>query len=292
MQNSQYRIGVITNVHGQVMNDLTQLAKSEGVTFDQITFPYIPLSDLNTSDFISRVCEYDIVYYRTGMKGSAVAELTHILNQRSIPMINGITKEPFMHLKSRQALIAGRHNIQQPRTCQMSKHSYETASSIFGDTFVIKPDDGSKGTDVQLVKSQDDFEMFRQTRKKTGYIYQAYLSEAEEYRVYTLGSKGIASYKKVLGDGDFRANLHVGATMTKTEPERLEKLLSFGGQVAEAFGSDISGVDILYKDNQCYFLELNWQPGWEQLDELSGANYSRKTLQYILDKAHHFHSSS
>ncbi len=290
MKYTQYKIAVITNVSGQSMQDLKATAHNHGIIFDQITFRNIPLAGFAESELVQKICSYDVVYYRTGMRGPIIDELSHILRRKRIPFINGVAQHSYMHQKIRQALIAGRYNIPQPRSYYIGGFNYARVSEVLGDTFVVKPDDGSKGDDVTLVSSEAELLAFKETKKKDTYLYQELIEEAEEYRVYTLGSKGVASYKKTAGSEDFRANLHTGGTITPTEPELVEMLLTFGGKVAKSFGADISGVDILVKDNKPLFLELNWQPGWEKLDEAAGSNYCEETMQYILQKTHTHHS--
>lgn len=286
MKHTHYTIGVLTNVTGQSMQDLQKTASENGVVFEQITFPSIPLTDFTKSELVKKISSYDVVYYRTGMLGPVIDELSHVLDSKNIPYVNGVSRHSYLHQKIRQALIADRYTIPQPKSFIVSNYKYKNVASVLGPTFVIKPDDGSKGNEVALIKSEEELTDFKNRKKKDRHLYQEYIENAEEYRVYTVGGKGIATYKKVLGDEDFRANMHVGASMTSTEPERTGQLLEFGGYVSRCFGADISGVDILIKDGKCLFLELNWQPGWAQLDTLTGTDFCEETIQYLLKKAH------
>ena len=286
MKHTKYKIGVLTNVTGQSMQDLGGAAKKHEVDFEQIRFPSIPLSDLRNSDLIKQMSKYDVIYYRTGMRGAVVDEVAAILKDMKIPCVNCVAKHPFIHSKIRQALTADRYGIPQPKSFYVANFSYENAKAALGETFVIKANDGSKGDQMALIHSAEELLEFKKQKTKETYLYQEYIDNAEEYRVYTIGKRGVAVYKKTRGDSDFRANLHVGGGMTKAEPEMVDKLMAFGGRVADCFGADFSGVDVLMKDGQPLFLELNLQPGWESLDELTGISYCEEVIQYLLERAH------
>ncbi len=286
MEYTQYKIAVVTNSDGQSLSDLKRTADEYGVVFDQITFPYLSLNDFRTSDLINTLRQYDIVYYRTGMRDTTIDELAFVLAELNIPLINGSQTHPGVHKKIQQALLAGRHRIPHPKSYLVDKFDYSVAASLLGSSFVVKPDVGAHGTEVAIVSSAEELKKVQEDRSKDKYIFQELITGADEYRVYTVGDRGIASYKKIPGQDDFRANLHAGGGITETEPERVQQLLTFGGHVAKCFGADISGVDVLMKDGECMLLELNWQPGWEQLDEVSGTDFSKETIRYILRKAH------
>lgn len=288
MEHTQYKIAVVTNATGQSMTDLKQTAEKNNVVFDQITFPYISLNEFENSDFINKLRDYDIVYYRTGMRDTTIDELAWVLKEKGIPLVNGSQTHPGIHKKIQQALIAGRCNIPHPRSYLVDKFNYEVASSLLGKKFVVKPDVGAHGTEVCIVTSAEELEEVKKNRVKDKYVFQELIENADEYRVYTVGNRGIASYKKISNEADFRANLHAGGGIEETEPERVQQLLAFGGYVAGCFGADISGIDVLMKNGECMLLELNWQPGWEQLDEMSGTNFSEETIQHILNKAHQY----
>jgi len=291
MQHTQYKIAVITNGGKQTMDDLTATTHDHGVVFDKITHKTLSLTNLAESDFVKTLLQYDIVYYRTGLKGAALSELAHILQTHNVPTINCFPNHQYIHEKSRQATLAGRFGIKHPETI-LGPTTYETIATTIGTPFVAKPITGAQGTGVTLVSSQAELETVRTEQKHKPLIYQAYMEGAEEYRVYTLGNRGITSYKKVPSEKDFRANLHVGGSMHPTEPERKAALLAFAAKVATAFDVDISGVDVLLKDDELYLLEINTQPGWENLDQVSQQDLTTQTVQFILDRAHAWHTKT
>lgn len=282
---SSLRIGVITNITtGQSYQDLKLSAQNLGVAFEQIPVPFIELSNFATSEFVKTALTYDIVYYRTGLRDTALDHLTNILKTAHIPLING-SEHAGSHRKIQQSLIAGAHDLRQPKSLSMTKPDYDTIASQLGSTFVAKPDFASHGSDVKLVSSQTDLLELKKSTNRDRFIFQELIENATEYRVYTLGANYVASYKKIPSSGDFRANLHAGGLMTHTEPELVPLLSDFSTKVSKAFQADIAGLDIFIKDNTCIFLELNWQPGWENLDAITGTKFSNESIKYMIDVA-------
>ncbi len=277
------RIGVITNVtSGQSYRELKKSAENLGVVFEQIPVPYLDLSSFTTSELVRTALTYDAVYYRTGLRDTALDHLTSILGAANIPFING-SRHAGSHRKVQQALIAELRGIPQPKSISMTKPSYRVLAERLGASFVAKPDYASHGNDVQMIHTEAELSNLHDNTSRDRFIFQELIADADEYRIYMLGNQYIASYKKVPASDDFRANLHAGGSMIPTEPERVSLLARFGTEVAEAFHADIAGLDVFVKDNQCIFLELNWQPGWENLDAITGTKFSNETINYILD---------
>ncbi|MFM2424450.1 MAG: hypothetical protein RLZZ70_841 [Candidatus Parcubacteria bacterium] len=282
------RIGVITsNTNSQSFRDLKCSATNMQVQFEQIAVPYLELSSFGESSFVANALSYDAVYYRTGLRDTALDHLTQILDTANIPLING-SKHAGSHRKVQQALIADLHGVPQPKSISATKPRYDILAAILGPRFVAKPDFSAHGTDVQIINSSEALTHLHKNTKRDRFIYQELIEGADEYRVYMLGNEYIASYKKIPSSADFRANLHAGGSMTATEPDRVELLSDFGRKVAIAFESDIAGLDVFIKDGQCIFLELNWQPGWENLDAITGTKFSNETIQYITNMAHQY----
>jgi len=275
------RIGVITNYAvGPAFQELKQSADALDVSLEQIKVPFIELSNFSDSELVQKTLSYDAVYYRTGLRDTALDHLTVILKRANIPLING-SEHSGSHRKVQQSLIADAAGILQPRGLSMENPKYEKIANKLGPSFIAKPDFSSHGTDVKLITSQADLTTLIKTTNRDRFIFQELIKNVSEYRVYTLGRKYIASYKKILPTGDFRANLHTGGSMITTEPKYVSLLSEFSAKVADAFQADIAGLDIFIADNTCMFLELNWQPGWENLEAITGINFSDETIKYI-----------
>lgn len=280
----KHKIGVITNsTSGQSLDDLLKSAQKFDVGFELVPAPLINISDFEQSHFVKKLLNYDVIYYRTGLRDTALEALTGYLSHIRKPLINGGTI-PNLHRKIQQALLAGQHNILQPKTLYVKEPIFATLAEELNTPFVAKPDFSSHGNDVTLIQNESELKNLLETTNRDRWLFQEYITNATEYRVYTLGNKYVTSYKKTPGSTDFRANLHAGGTMTATESSYVPLLKTFSEKIAEVFQSDIAGIDVFIKNNVCYFIELNWQPGWEFLDDITGTDFSDETIKYILSK--------
>ncbi|MAZ30400.1 hypothetical protein CL655_03940 [bacterium] len=286
MQHTQYSIGVITNLDTPPFQELKDTAWEYGVRLEKISPAHVTLSSFADSDFLHRLKQFDVIYYRTGLRNSALEEVAYHMRKAGIPVLNDGARHHALHKKIRQALIASRFNIPQPQTIWAQTIQFNEVADQLGVPFVVKPDEGSKGNAVALIESEKQLHDHLTQYHHKNFICQKYIEHATEYRVYTVNGKALASYKKQPGNNDFRANLHVGGEIRKTEPEMTKLLYPFAEKVSAAFGAEIAGIDILTHDNACLFLELNWQPGWRQVQELNGVNFPYETIQYALKKAH------
>ena len=167
MQFTQYRIAVVTNSNGPSMQDLKSIADQHSVVFDSMNYDHVSLTDLAESDYVKALLTYDIVYYRTGMRDTTLNFLTAILNKHNIPIINGSSVHLNGHRKIQQALICAENNILHPKSYMLSDNRYETARKLLGDTFVTKPDVGSKGKHVALISSQAELDAQLQHKSAT-----------------------------------------------------------------------------------------------------------------------------
>lgn len=286
MNHTTYKVGVLTNSDSISLQELHQLATETGVVFEDIGFDYIPLSNLKDSDVMRKISSYDVIYYRTGMRETTLQEVARLTHEYNIPIVNASYYTHLSHKKIQQALIASQNHINQPKSLVITTVDYETIKAQLGSTFVAKPDIGSKGKRVELISSQAELETYMKGRIKSNYLFQEQILDAVEYRVYIINEQVVASYKKQAGANDFRANLHAGGSLSKTEDAMLPLLQTFGNSIGKAFQVEIGAADVLVKDGICLFLELNHQPGWRQLEDISGVDFAKLTLQYLLDRAH------
>jgi glutathione synthase/RimK-type ligase-like ATP-grasp enzyme len=277
---SNYSVGFIANDVSPAMQDMITHANQVGGCFERIPCRLISLDSLASAQWLHGLLRYDVIYYRIGLRRTILAEVIQFCRKHNKLLINASEKHPYSHEKIQQAIIAGQCDIPQPAT-YWGPATYQQIVAELNDTFVIKPNVGAHGTAVALIHTEQEFIDYTAENNVNNCIYQEYIVPDGEYRVYTLGNQGVSSYKRILGNDDFRGNLHAGATMTATEPELSNSLHVFAGQIAEKFGCHIAGVDVLYKDGAFLFLELNWQPGWDGSRTLTDVNQPNLTYEYI-----------
>lgn len=182
--------------------------------------------------------------------------------------------------------------------------------------FIQKPAKGSKGKDVELILNNSDLKNKLVDIKKN--VYQNFIKNSGDYRVFVLGGKVLGIIKRTAKDGGFLNNISKGGVATQiTDQGVISELSHIGTVVAFSLKLTLCGVDVIYDEisKKYFFLEVNTVPQWKGFQEATKTNvakevitlcqelYSRKTskdtaklilnsynnnLQYLRDKKFHF----
>jgi len=152
---------------------------------------------------------------------------------------------------------------------------------------VIKLNEGSQGTGVVLAEkrsaSQSVIEAFRGLY--ANFLVQEFVAEANgsDLRCFVVGKKVVAAMQRVASPGEFRANLHRGASAVPASLSADEKRIAV--RAAAALGLGIAGVDLLRSDRGPLLLEVNASPGLEGIETVTGVNVSGHIIQHLEQQA-------
>ena len=122
-------------------------------------------------------------------------------------------------------------------------------------------------------------EAFLKMKEKV--ILQEFVRESNgsDLRVFIVDGQIVASMERRARPGEFRSNLHRGATSRRihlTEEER-----KAARKAAELMNLKVAGVDILRSDHGPLVLEVNASPGLEGIEGTTGTDIAGKIIQYI-----------
>jgi len=104
-----------------------------------------------------------------------------------------------------------------------------------------------------------------------------------DLRAFVLGGQVIAAMEREAKDGDIRANASIGGTghpVTLTDEEQRVAIAS-----AKAFDLEIAGVDILRSNRGPLVIEVNSNPGFKELERVTGINVAKAILEYAMIEA-------
>jgi ribosomal protein S6--L-glutamate ligase len=106
-------------------------------------------------------------------------------------------------------------------------------------------------------------------RDRNPLIVETFVAEANrsDLRVFVVGGNIVAAMERHAKEGDIRANIHTGGTGTPVTLSQAERELAI--QAARALGLDIAGVDIIRSNNGPLVLEVNANPGFEALSNVT-----------------------
>jgi ribosomal protein S6--L-glutamate ligase len=111
-------------------------------------------------------------------------------------------------------------------------------------------------------------------------LLQEYIAEAEgkDIRIFVVGGQMVAAMERNAEEGDFRSNVGQGGTGGPYEPT--EEEIHMAIKATKAIGLEIAGVDIIQTKHGPAIMEVNANPGFEELEEASGVNVAEAIVEY------------
>ncbi|MEO5950529.1 MAG: RimK family alpha-L-glutamate ligase [Candidatus Saccharimonadales bacterium] len=168
-----------------------------------------------------------------------------------------------------------RHSVETPLTVKLSLGShFQDCADTLGLPFIIKPAAGTHGEGIVLVHKQEDF------TPDLGLLAQVYIAESlgRDLRVVVVNGIVIAAMERQAAEGDFRANLHLGAIGRPVKIDRATEVLAVSA--ATALELDIAGVDIIMSSAGPQVLECNPSPGII-ISDVTGINIEDAMIDFI-----------
>lgn len=154
-----------------------------------------------------------------------------------------------------------------------------------GPPWVVKITDGSQGHGVTLVESAGAAEAVIEALLGAGrrLLIQRFIPHAADMRLFVLGSEVVAAMRRWVPTGQFRANIHQGATGESARPTERQALLAL--EAARILGLEMAGVDILETEDGPAVLEANASPGLEGIEAATGRNLAAAVIKFLETKA-------
>ena len=99
-----------------------------------------------------------------------------------------------------------------------------------------------------------------------------------DLRAFVVGDKVVAAMERVAKDDDVRANASIGGTGHPVELSDAERNAAIAA--AKAFDLEIAGVDILRSKNGPVVIEVNANPGFKELERITGVDVAKAIVEY------------
>lgn len=158
--------------------------------------------------------------------------------------------------------------------------------AVGGAPVVIKLVEGSRGAGVVLAETAEAAEsVITALHMLEGHLLvQNFVAEADgrDIRAFVVGDRVVASMMRIAKPGEFRANLHRGATAEAVEITDEEAEMSV--RAANAMGLDVAGVDFLRSERGPLFLEVNSSPGLEGIEGYTGVDVADAIIEHMEKK--------
>lgn len=210
-----------------------------------------------------------------------------ILRQLEIMKINLLNNSQAI-TQSRDKLhtlqIMAQHGLDIPIT-SFANSSYDTKDLIKlvgGSPLIVKLLEGTKGVGVVLAEtskaSESVINAFRSLHADV--LVQQFIKESKghDIRCFVIGNEVVASMERIASDGEFRANIHLGATAKAVEISDKERDIAI--KATQLMGLDIAGVDMVRSNSGVKILEVNSSPGLEGIENASGIDIANKMIEF------------
>jgi ribosomal protein S6--L-glutamate ligase len=190
--------------------------------------------------------------------------------------------------KLRCAQRLASYGVDTPRTVFVGdgQNIEELVASIGGFPVVIKMLESTHGVGVllaeNLLQTSSILEAFQKLGERV--ILQEFIAEAEgsDIRAVVINGEVVASMRRQAKAGEFRSNLHRGASAVPVELTRQEEEIS--RKVARVIGLEVAGIDILRSHRGPLIMEVNASPGLEGIENTTGLDVAGKFIELVESK--------
>jgi ribosomal protein S6--L-glutamate ligase len=152
---------------------------------------------------------------------------------------------------------------------------------VGGTPVVVKTLSGSKGEGVLLLDSYISAKSTLQAlfKQNTSILIQEFLdSKGCDYRGIVVGERVVASYKRQAQKGDFRANIHKGASAVPVILSQEEQ--DFCVKCAKTLNLQTAGIDFMRDESGFRLIEVNGNYGFT-IQSITGVNIGMELINFI-----------
>ena len=201
-----------------------------------------------------------------------------------IPVINRSKAIATARHKFRSLRILAQHGLPIPPSLTVGSAAFlENAVADIGEyPFILKPFHGTHGRGVMLLDTPTSLTSTVDALCDLhhDYVIQAFVKEADgvDIRILIVGGEAIAAMKRSAPPGEFRANIHKGASgEAVTLPEEYIRLAI---KATAALELEVAGVDLLETNEGPVVLEVNPSPGFEELQSVTGIDIAAAIIEF------------
>ncbi len=190
--------------------------------------------------------------------------------------------------KLRALQVLSGNGLPVPRTVMVGRYEnlHQVAVKLGGFPVVVKLLESTHGEGVELARNFWELQrlMTNYFRFHDRVILQEFIPEARgaDTRVIVVENRIVASMRRQAKPGEFRSNLHRGATSLTIDLKPEEKQLVL--QVVEALDIQVAGVDLLPSKKGALVMEVNASPGLEGIETTTGVDVAGAIVGFVVRK--------
>jgi len=163
---------------------------------------------------------------------------------------------------------------------------------VGGAPLVVKLVQGSQGRGVVLTETaqaaRSVIGAFQDL--EADILVQEFIGEAKgtDLRCFVIGGKVVGAMLRRAAPGEFRANLHRGASPETVKLSRQEREIAI--RAARCLGLEVAGVDLLRSRDGPKVLEVNSSPGLEGIERVTGDDIASRIISHAEERLGHARS--
>jgi ribosomal protein S6--L-glutamate ligase len=154
---------------------------------------------------------------------------------------------------------------------------------VGGAPLVVKLLEGTQGIGVILAETKKAAEAVIEAFRglDANILVQEFIKEAggADLRCLVVGNRVVAAMKRQAQPGEFRSNIHRGATAERVRLTPEER--SAARSAARAMGLNVAGVDIIRSNHGPVVIEVNSSPGLEGIEQATGVDVAGKIIEFL-----------
>ena len=154
-----------------------------------------------------------------------------------------------------------------------------------GFPIIAKPEKGSKGEKVCLLKNKNDAyeyinDFFNSKFSDSGLLFQKYIHVKDEFRAFIIGGKLIGLVKKLDIEGKISRNAAQGGVFIKAKDNEVAGFI-----LKNVNTRGIVGVDAV-RDEQgrLFILESNRSPQWRSFEQATNINVAERIIEFAYER--------
>lgn len=215
------------------------------------------------------------------------AAIVEQLQLMRIPTLNSYHSILRAKSKLKTLQILSHYDIPVVKTMVINDPQYlKPAVKYIGDfPIIMKTIYGSYGAGVAIAETERSVKstyglLAGSLGANNAILLQEYIAEAEgkDIRIFVVGGEMVAAMQRNAEDGDFRSNVGQGGSGGPYDPT--EEEIHMAIRATKAIGLEIAGVDIIQTKHGPAIMEVNANPGFEELEEASGVNVAGAIVEY------------
>jgi ribosomal protein S6--L-glutamate ligase len=206
-----------------------------------------------------------------------------------VPVVNKAVPIARSRDKLRALQILSGVGIDIPRTvmCRYREEVPLAVEQVGGLPCIMKLTQGTQGVGVLIAHSMSEVEGMLDTLWTLGQeiLLQELITESRgvDVRALVVGDRVVASMRRTAREGEFRSNIHRGAsgqpvTLTREYAESAVK-------AARAIGLEVAGVDMLEAHGGPKIMEVNSSPGLEGLETVTRIDVAGAYVEHAFSLA-------